>query len=443
MLSWIAGLMLSTTAAQTPPPKPDAAPFAAFNLSDCGPIADSSPPYDMPREVMLKALLDQHPLRVDISAFSGNQMPLSERIAGACDDAPCVAGHSETGDLNLAVSAMLDARQDDHFHLIWQGASPEPATRKAQIAAFFDMSQPGYGVQCLMEAPPPSPPPAQIAEAPEPDSGGLLSRLRIASTVNETEKADYKSRDPARFSYVDNASDSSPVASVKLAVVAPPVLAWGHTDDPTRSFGDIRPFVTYERTSQADKYNEINNVDLGVRSHFLFARDDGAEAYVGGLTAAYETDDSLKSSLLRFEASVRPPLKAWMRRMTGHDPSEACRWCQTSDLAFVADYVNVSDPGFKQALYDLPQYGRVGFDANWALRLNRGEDKSSFGVNFNYSLRQDLQGSDASARRFTTRAAYYPTPQSHYVFGLEYDQGRDLTSLVDIDRWMVTWGYRQ
>jgi len=426
--------------------------FAAFDLTACEGDGDAR---RLPRQKSVSQLLTRYPIMVNAADFSGPQTPLAQRIAAACADQACLTPDPSGNPaltagayaaLNRTTGAMLEAREDGQFRLTWIGEEAEPTSRAEQIAAFFDLSHETYALQCV--GAPPLPP--AIAEANPPPAAdepkGLraaISHWRIASTVNETEKDDYTKRDPARLSYVDNASDNAPVISAKGVIAAPAIITWGDQSVANRGFGDIRPFTGYERISSVDPGSEVNNLDFGLRGHFRFARNDGKEAYIGGLTAAYETDDRFESALTRFEASLSLPLKAWTDRTFPGNGSSECVICQTANMTLVTDYVDVSDPGAKLALVDLPQYARAGFDAQWDVRLNRGKDKPSFGLNVQYSRRDDLRNEGATASRMISRAAYYPTPQSHYVFGLEYDKGQDLISFSNIDRWMLTWGYRQ
>ena len=450
MISLMASLLIAaaTTATATDTASPSA--FAAFDLAAC---EGEDTARHLPRQKAISQLLTRYPIVMDAADFSGPQTPLAQRVAAVCADNACLTDGNLTSGayaaLNRTVGAMLDARDDGRFQLTWIGTGTEPASRTDRIAAFFDLSHDTYALQCVGAPPPPPISTPVIAAVPAEDDApkkGLraaISHWRIASTVNETEKDDYTKRDPARLSYVDNAADSAPVVSARGVVAAPAIITWGDQTVANRGFGDIRPFAGYERISSVNPGSEVNNLDLGLRGHFRFARNDGKEAYIGGLTAAYETDDRFQSSLTRFEASLSLPLKAWTDRTFPGNGSSECVICQTANMTLVTDYVDVSDPGAKLALLDLPQYARAGFDAQWDVRLNRGKDKPGFGLNVQYSRRDDLSGEGATASRMISRAAYYPTPQSHYVFGLEYDKGEDLISLSTIDRWMLTWGYRQ
>ena len=451
MISLLASVLIAASTPVTATDTASPSAFAAFDLAAC---EGEDAARRLPRQKAISQLLTRYPIVVDVADFSGPQTPLAQRVATACADNACLTDNHLTAGayaaLNRTVGAMLDARDDGRFRLIWAGAGSEPVTRPERIAAFFDLSHDTYALQCLAAPPPPPISAPVIAAVPAPEDvkpkkglRGVVSRWRIASTVNETEKDDYTKRDPARLSYVDSATDIEPVISAKGVIAAPAIITWGDQAVATKGFGDIRPFAGYERISSVDPASEVNNLDLGLRGHFRFARNDGKEAYIGGLTAAYETDDRFKSSLTRFEASLSLPLKAWTDRTFPGNGSSKCVICQTANMTLVTDYVEVSDPGDKLALLDLPQYARLGFDAGWDVRLNRGKDKPGFGFNVQYSRRDDLRGDGATASRMISRAAYYPTPQSHYVFGLEYDKGEDLISFSNIDRWMLTWGYRQ
>lgn len=449
MISLLASLLIAAAA----PAAGDAAVTPAFTVLDPSACEGDDDNRQLPRQKAISQLLTRYPIVIDAADFSSPQTPLAQRVAAACADNACLTdAHLTAGPyaaLNRTVGAMLDARDDGQFRIVWIGSGAEPASRAERIAAFFDLSHDTYALQCLA-APPPPPISAPVIaavpsedEAPKTGLRAAISHWRIASTVNETEKNDYTKRDPARLSYVDNAADSAPVISAKGVIAAPAIITWGDQAVATRGFGDIRPFAGYERISSVNPSSEVNNLDFGLRGHFRFARNDGKEAYIGGLTAAYETDDRFQSALTRFEASLSLPLKAWTDRTFPGNGSSECLICQTANMTLVTDYVDVSDPGEKLALVDLPQYARAGFDAQWDVRLNRGKDKPSFGLNVQYSRRDDLRNDGATASRMISRAAYYPTPQSHYVFGLEYDKGQDLISFSNIDRWMLTWGYRQ
>lgn len=454
MISLLASLLIAADAAP-PAPAQDVNALTGFDTAACEGEGDAR---QLPRQKAIAQLLLRYPILMDVADFSGPQTPLAQRVAQACADDTClVDGKPADGNsyvkLNSTVAAVLASRENGQLRLSWTGEGPEPASRAERIAAFFDLSRPTYTLTCLGATPLP-PAPARVADAapgdakpPEAAKRATSTQWRIASTISETEKDDYTKRDPARLTYTDNASDSAPVISAKGTLAAPAVLTWGDEAVATRGYGDIRPFTSYERISNVDVSSEVNNLDVGLRGHFRFAHNDGKEAYTGALTAAYETDDRFDSSLTRFEASLTLPVKTWMDArlpaLSSASNNAECLICQTTSMTLVTDYVDVSDPGAKSSLVDLPQYARAGFDAQWEVRLNRGKDKPGFGLNLQYSRREDLSNRGATADRLISRAAYYPTPQSHYVFGLEYDKGKDLSSLTGIDSWMFTWGYRQ
>ena len=424
--------------------------FLALDLSAC---TDTAGERELPREAALSELLARYPITLDVSAFGGSQTPLPQRIADACVGEACMAPNSALAKLNRSAAVMIERRSDGRFRLEWNGAGPEPETEAGRVAAFFDLSRPGYVLTCLAT---PQPPVTAVAVATPPPSSsakptttaqanahkGFLSQVRVASSESEAEKDDYTKRNPAQLSYDNNRANTGAIISANAVALFPAITSWGKESVTTQGFGDVRPFVGYQRISAADPASEVNNLDFGLRGKFRFPRADGQAAYVGGLSATYETDDRFKSQLARYEASLALPVKAWLKDDLHYDEAAPCVICQTTDVTLVSDYVNVGNPGDKVALTDLPQYARAGFDATWDIRLKQGAGKPSFGLNLQYSAREDLSGENASADRLTTRAAYYPTEQSHYAFGLEYDSGRDLTSLTPVKRWLVTWGFR-
>jgi hypothetical protein len=455
------------TAGATAGPPPQAlqaaeavSPFARLLPADC--VVDGGDRF-LPRRKLVERVLKDHPIIIDAASFSGPELPMGQRIAKACDANGC---HDDGyGALNKLAVAMLTQRSDAQFQLVWIGQGGEPEAPADRIAAFYDLSRATYRIRCIGAPPPPPDAPQVVAALPEapaqapspaaspdkPDKAervphglfGALSKIRIASAIAETDKSDYTKRDPAKLSYVRNAANDDAVLSVKAVAVTPAIASWGDADDKASGYGTIKPFVGYERISSQSHSSEINNVDLGLRGQYRFGQYDGLPAFNGALSAAYETDDRFKSSLTRIEATLSPPWAAWLRERHLIQEDKNCVWCQSSGLTLTTDYVHVGNPGDKTALYDLPQFARVGFDAGWSVQWKPHPDMASLGLDVQLADRQDVTGNSATASRLTTRATYYPSAASHVVLGLQYDKGKDLSSLTPIDTWMITWGYRQ
>jgi hypothetical protein len=447
--SLIAALLLSATSASAEMPVrtvnfADAA-FVELESKACEPSGDERV---LPRDLAIAQLLSRYPVTLDVSFMGPQSVPLGERIATTiCDGASCQPAEASLAQLRNAAARMLSVREGRGMKLEWKANWPEPEGDIARIAAFYDPNNPGYVLTCT------APPAPVVAEVTPPvvtektlpaiqEKRSFLSLFRVASNVSQTEKDKYSQRDPARISYYKSASDKSAIVNIRAAIAAPDIAQWGDDADATKTSGNVRPFVAYERVTHWNQYSEVNNLDFGIRSRFRFADDEAEHAYIGNLTAAWQTDDEFQSALTRFEASLKPPVQYWL--YGDSDPKrEYCVWCQNANMTIVADYVGIDDPGDKVTLNNVKQYGRLGYDMEWGVRLKRPAGLPTFGMNVQYSAREDVTSNRASADRLGARAMYYPTDTSHFAFGLEYDRGKDLTSLVELDRWMITWGYRQ
>lgn len=464
MFSVLSGLaagavIVANAPAASPPGAPDA--FARLLPADC--VSDGGDRF-LPRRKLVERVLQDHPIVLDAAAFSGATQPVGQRIAAACKDGAC--GDDGYGALNKLAAGLLAQRSDAQFQLIWVGQGPEPVAQPDRIAAFYDLSRATYRLRCTGAVPPPPDVPQVVADLPQtPPAGakpeaakavakaavlperrglfGALSKIRVASSLAETDKSDYTKRDPAKLSYVRNAASGDAQLSVKAVAVTPPVASWGDASDKTAGYGTLKPFVGYERISSRLNSSNVNNVDFGMRGQYRFGQYDGLAAFNGSLSAAYETDDRFKSSLTRIEATLSPPWAAWLRARNLISEGKNCVWCESTGLTLTTDYVNVGNPGEKTALDNLPQFARVGFDAGWSVQWKPHADMASLGLDIQFADRQDMTGNAANATRLTTRATYYPSAASHVVLGVQYDKGKDLTSLTPIDTWMVTWGYRQ
>jgi hypothetical protein len=448
-----AGVIIAANAPSAPPPPADA--FAPLLPADCEAGAEGGDARYLPRRKLIGRVLSDHPVVLDAAAFAGPALPVGQQVAACQDDACHNDGYRA---LNRLASGLLRQRTSAQFQLVWAGEGAEPATDADRIAAFYDLSRVTYRLRCIGAPPPPPVVPQVVADLPQAHGPhkvkdvkpevrrglfGMLSKIRIASSVTETDKSDYTKRDPAKLSYVRNAANDDAVFSVKAVAVTPPLASWGNPDDKVAGYGTLKPFIGYERISSRNNASGVNNVDFGMRGQYRFGQYDGLAAFTGSLSAAYETDDHFKSALTRVEASLAPPWASWLRERHLISGGKGCVWCQSTGLTVVTDYAKVGNPGDKTALDHLPQYARVGFDAGYSVQWKPHPDMASLGIDVQFADRQDFTGNGATATRLTTRATYYPSADSHVVLGLQYDKGKDLTSLTAVDNWMVTWGYRQ
>ena len=170
MISLMTSLFLAAAVADT---AASTAPSPAFSMLDASACEGDGDTRRLSRQKAISQLLTRYPIMMDAADFSGPQTPLAQRVALACADDACLTPDSSGNPtltagayaaLNRTVGAMLDTREDDRFRLTWNGAGAEPAARTERIAAFFDLSQETYALQCTAA----QPLPPVIAEAPPP-----------------------------------------------------------------------------------------------------------------------------------------------------------------------------------------------------------------------------------------------------------------------------------
>lgn len=386
------------------------------------------------RRKIIGVLLKEYPVTLDADAFNAAPLRLADRIATAdCGgDIAC----KQVGPLRKLKSAavdMLEVRRSANFELTWIGPGVEPEDEEEQIRAFYDLGQTSYRLTCLTQPATPV--------APDPAKPSFLERLTIASALAETEKG-FGKRDPAKISFRADREAGTESATVKIAVMTPPIAQWTMSRDQPLD-GSLRAFAAYDRLTAADPAKAVNTLDLGVRTAWTLDVQGGGPLVFGG-DLAWQSDDDLKSSLTRGELFLRPGLtwKGYGRDYFLTDgPGYTLRF--NWDMRFLVDHVEVHDPGDKPGLLNKKNYTRGGYDLDAGLRLRRRAADPTFGFSLAYKFRDDWSGSPANADRFTGKLQYFPKDDSHFAFGLEYDRGEDLTAFSKIESWLITFGYRQ
>lgn len=411
--------------------------------------------YVMSQRDLVAALLAEYPLVVDVEALSGTVPKLPEAIANiACSE--CKPGHQASLlALREAARDLLSNRQSRKFTLRLVSGRQEPGpipgttdVSNAQIIALYDLSQPAtYEVLCVgYTAPPESPP----VPTPVPFDGqlrkGYLQSIKIASTLAETEKP-FDKREAASVSLRADREAGTEVGTVKGIILFPPLFNTPQ-DGTNYAFYSLQGFLGYERLTAEDPAKEVNNVDVGLRSLWLFNRASEAITPVS-LDVYWQTDDQTDSSLLRVETGVRP----WLGRAiaeTGYGYNKPISpvegdyfWTFNWDVRLIADYADVGDPGQKAALLKHNNYGRLGYDLTGAWVYARREKDASYGLSFQYQFRDDWMDTGANADLFSAKLKFYPSKTSNFVFGIEYNRGENLSSLEPLENWLLTFGYRQ
>jgi len=185
-------------------------------------------------------------------------------------------------------------------------------------------------------------------------------------------------------------------------------------------------YSQYQRRTRAG--NELNDLAFGVigqwRGHDQLIRWSGS----------FETDDDFDSRQYRAEIDWElPSIQAckdemWERRFL------TCRF------GLRADYAVIDDPGQKASLFGVEDYLRVGAWTQIAYGHRIGS--GSLEAVFEYELMEPIDGDygDAAVGRFSL--SYIPSETDHFSFGVTYENGEDITSLVRSDIIKLTLGVR-
>lgn len=429
-------MMLTLTAGPLPPEHP----FSWLDAGRCPPAGAAEPV--LPRATVVDALLTRYPLRLSAADLT-RPMDVPAAIAASECSGECKGNALALDLLNGAVEDMVNERENDRFRLVWVSNAPEPEGHPEQVAAFYDMRRSdGYRIYCKTpgravdpNAPPPTPPRWQVSV------GATLADL--AKSFDQRETASVSLR-------VDEQADTE-VGTVRGVIGA----TWSPPDSVSAN-GVVRfgggPYLGYERVTHPSPDKAVNNLELGFRGQWLFypGAVDPDAPYPSWLTlsSSWLTDDQGDSSAWRVEAAYRPGLSGPLFR-SGYGFERAlldepryfvtARW----DLNLIADYAEVIDPGEKAALLNRPDYLRWGYDLSGELRLRWRERDPTIGLSALYQFRDDLDRSGGNADRVTARLKYYPSKESNWTFGLEYDRGENIQSLEPLENWLMTLGYRR
>jgi hypothetical protein len=385
------------------------------------------------RRKAIGSLLKEYPVSLDASAFDPATEKWADRIAKAeCPDGLCKTA-GPLAKLRFAANDIFEARETALFKLEWVGEGPEPVDERARTSAFYDLGRKSYRLVCKVPEPKPE----------EKKPSAFWTDLAIASSTAETEKG-FAKRDPSKVSYRADRQAGADSATVKVAVVTGPIVHWKMKVDQPLD-GSVRLFTAYDRLTNNDPAKVVNNLDFGAKAAFVLDGGDGP--FMFGVEAAWQTDDDFKSSLERSELFVRPGLKGLNKTGYGHDAfltkGSGYTLRFSWDLRLLVDHVEVKDPGDKPGLLTKKSFTRGGYDLDAGFRLRKRASDPMYALTFAYKFRDDWSGRPANADRFNGKLQYSPTDASHFVFGLEYDRGEDLTAFSSVETWLLTFGYRR
>lgn len=201
-------------------------------------------------------------------------------------------------------------------------------------------------------------------------------------------------------------------------------------------------FVQYEREGgdsvAADK--EVNNLNFGleVGGFIELGRAGRTDVHAYTVSLRAMSDDRFDSEAWAVNASFTPDI-----RLPGHhlpllskDRRLSFRW----QLSAVADHASVSDPGRKAALQTAPEYSRLGYDVDAALRYTLAGG-ASVALTSDYRLRDEFSRGEMDAQLFTAGLLF--EPNRNWAFGLIYQRGENLDSLEFSETWKLTIGVRR
>jgi hypothetical protein len=218
--------------------------------------------------------------------------------------------------------------------------------------------------------------------------------------------------------------------------------------DAKKTTGDIDLYVSARIADLADtelefspylalQYHSGDDVDdLAFGGEARWQPGSGNHVFLGRL--AWETDHRFRSSALRAEAKWRLP---WL-----FDLCEPLRPAKTGyvvcSATVVADFQHVYDAGTKSALLTVPEFTRIGLDADAAIAIPLPKALGRLRIGGTAALRQDISGRDADIWLLTGSIGILPSDTAHWKFSIDYTNGRDLTSLEKQDIIALSVGFR-
>jgi hypothetical protein len=407
----------------------------------CVPGLDGT--YRVPAGTVVGAMLKDAKVPLEVEDLGPAPRPLGERVLAA---GPCAktSGCSELQNLFNLAYEIVYKRQDHGFTLVWTGAGPEPKDEAEQLRLLLNPRSEAYELRCASA--PPTQPANTSASSPARSGESRWKDFVVGADIDQAEKS-FKQRKPATFSIKSDQVKASSNYSFSGAIVWKDILG----RSPSDSAEDIRagwfrplvsPFVSLERESNKDPAKAVDDLAFGARIEGRLTR-----AVPFYLTGSWVTDISrFDSSMTKIEFRVRPPLDAlpaYGRYLHGVR-EDRFTVLPVWRAYVVADYANVADPGRKASLLDVPQYERVGFDLDAALRFGRGVDDPSVILSATYKLRDEWRDHrPGDAEWLDIGLDFKPSDASSFSFGVSYEKGRVTDTLEKTDLLKASIGFRR
>ncbi|MBN8551811.1 MAG: hypothetical protein J0L52_02805 [Caulobacterales bacterium] len=242
------------------------------------------------------------------------------------------------------------------------------------------------------------------------------ARWILTGEVASLSQASMADRTFATLSYDNDRATGSESISADLVVGFGPL-----------EHGGLRwmPYASYDRVTLAS--SPVNDLTFGVLG---FWRSHGHEVR---WSADYETDDDFDSSVYRAELAWDAPGLACVDMAT-YPARATCRY------GLRLDYADVADVGSKTSLLGVNEYFRAGGWVNFS--YGRPLLDGWLEGTLEYELMEPLDGGLGDAAVGRASLILSPSNASHYRFGIEYENGEDITSLVRSEIIKLTLGVR-
>jgi len=256
---------------------------------------------------------------------------------------------------------------------------------------------------------------------PEPVSAPPLSRILPRSIVIAGDVSDlaapFADRTFATLSYVEDREAGSSSIDTDIVIGFEPFEA--------RSAQWIL-FTEYQRQTRTSA--EVNDLTFGLLG--VWTGGGHRVSWAG----AYETDDEFESRAFRANIEWELPSISFCRDGTDFDQYLTCRF------SLAADYAAIDDPGFKSTLMGIDDYLRLG--ARTRIAYGRALAGGTVRATFEYQLMEPVSGDYGDAAVGRLSLDYIPGDTANYSFGLSYEEGEDITSLVRSEVLKVVLGVR-
>jgi hypothetical protein len=330
-----------------------------------------------------------------------------------------------------------------------------PAEAQQVLAAILSGNDTTYVFHCRagkLPSPDGSGPRPPVTASQPAKPGQSTGRWALAKTPKDLAKGvpkDLRAADDATYAELGFTDDSvKDVETYTINATFGRVFSeWG---DGQAAGGKASVFVEVQRqgTDVPVKDGYVNNLNFGLaqsgRLSWRPAGDARDRVFYYDLTAKYLSDDDFESEAYQAAVSLDPPLSLPGYRIADElsgDGGLFRTWAWWSTAA-VADWMQVDDPGEKEAWKTKPQFTRIGYDlAGHVIWIPRDpRTKYAFKLDVSYALRdgQTREGGDAQL----VSAAIRWLPDPRLSLSIAYDRGENLDSLERIDVWKLVAGAR-